>query len=81
MVVRALYGGKLEVSNFWLHMRACMDTMGLTSCFSDPDVWMRKSKHGNVKSYYKSVLLYIDYFLVIYENAENVIWEDIGIYF
>ena len=38
MVVRALYGGKLEVRNFWLHMRACMDTLRLTSCFSDPDV-------------------------------------------
>ena len=58
-----------------------MDIMGFTSCFSDPDVWMRQSKRGDGISYYEYVLLYVDDFLVISDNAENVIRMEIGKYF
>ena len=81
MVVRAFYGGKLAVRDFWMHLRACTDTLGFTSWFADPDLWMRMSKSGDVTAYYEYVLLYIDDCLVISDNAQNVIQEDIGKYF
>ena len=58
-----------------------MDTLGFTSCFSDPDVWMRNSKRGNGTAYYEYVLLYVDDCLVISNNSENFIREEIGKYF
>ena len=72
-IVRALYGGKLSGRDFWIHLHAFMDIMGFTYFFSDPDVWMRQSKRGDEISYYEYVLLYVDDFLVISDNAENVI--------
>ena len=81
MFVRALYGSKLSGRHFCMHLRACMDNLGFTSFFSYPGVWMRNSKRGNGTAYYEYVLLYVDDFLVISDNAENVIREDIGKYF
>ena len=81
MVVHAFYGCKLEGRDLWMHMGACMDNLGFTSFFSYPGVWMRNSKRGNGTAYYEYVLLYVDDFLVISDNAENVIREDIGKYF
>ena len=81
MLVRTLYGGKLVGRDFCINLRACMYTLGFTSCFSDPDVWMRNYKRGNGTAYYEYVLLCVDDCLVIYDNAENVIREDIGKYF
>ena len=69
MFVRAFYGGKLAVRDFWMHLRACTDTLGFTSWFADPDLWMRMSKSGDVTAYYEYVLLYIDDCLVISDNA------------
>ena len=73
MVVRALCGGKLAGRDLWVRLCVCIDTLGFTSCFSDPDVWMRKSKCGNVTYYYEYVLLYIDDCLVVSDNTDNVI--------
>ena len=81
MFVRDFYGGKLAVRDFWMHLRACTDTLGFTSWFADPDLWMRMSKSGDVTAYYEYVLLYIDDCLVISDNAQNVIQEEIGKYF
>ena len=81
MVVRAFYGGKLAGRYFWMHMRPCIDTLGFTSCFSDPHVWMRNSKHGYGTDYCECELLYVDYCLVISNNAENFIRENISKYF
>ena len=64
-----------------MHLCAWMDTLGFISCFSDPDVWMRKSNRGNRTVYYEYVLLYIDDCLVISDNADNFIREEIGKYF
>ena len=80
MVVRALYGGKISGIYFQMHLCACMDTLGFTSYFADPDVWMRNSKFGNGTAYYQYVLLYVDYWLVVSDNADNVIQEEIGKY-
>ena len=58
-----------------------MDYLGFTSCIADPDVWVRRSNHGDGTSYYGYVLLYVDNCLVISDRAENVIREEIGKYF
>ena len=69
MAVSALYGVKLAGIEFWIHLRACKSTLGFISCFSYPDVWMRKFKRGNGTAYYEYVLLYVYYCLVISDNA------------
>ena len=81
MVGRALNCSKLVGRGFWMHMRACMDTLGFISCFAYSDAWIRKSKLGDGTAYYEYVILYVDDFLVISENAENVIRDDIRKYF
>ena len=73
MVVHAFYGGKLAGRDFWMHLRACMDTLVFTSCFADPNVCIRKSKCGGGTAYYEYVLLYVDDCLVISDNADNFI--------
>ena len=73
MVVRDLYGGKLLGRYFWMHLRPCMDTLGFTSCFDYPDLWMRNSKFGNGTVYYEYVLLYVYDCLFISDNSDNVI--------
>ena len=73
MVVHALYGGKLAGRDFWMHLHACTDILGFTSCFAEPDVWMGNPKRGNGTNYYEYVILYVDDCLVISDNAENFI--------
>ena len=73
MVVRALCGGKLAGRYLWVRLCVCIDTLGFTSCFSDPDLWMRKSKREDGKDYYGYVILYVDDCLVISDNAESFI--------
>ena len=41
VIVRALYGGKSSGSDFWHHLRSCMDHLGFESSKADPYVWMR----------------------------------------
>ena len=41
IIVRALYGGKSAVSDYWRHVRKEMEEIGLSSCKADPDVWYR----------------------------------------
>ena len=81
MFVHDLYGIKLTGRDFWMHLLACMHNIKFTSYFADSDVWMRKSKQGDRTAYYEYVLLYIDDFFVISDNADNVIREEIGKYF
>ena len=38
IIVRALYGGKTAVRDFWHHLRSCMTHLGFTSKGGDPDV-------------------------------------------
>ena len=38
IVLCDLYGGKLAGRDLCKHLRACMDTLGFTSCFSD-ETW------------------------------------------
>ena len=73
MNVRAFYVGKLAGRDFWIHLRACMDELGFTSCIADPDVWMGRSNRGYGTAYYAYVLLYFDNRFVISNRAENVI--------
>ena len=79
--MRDLYVGKPAGRDFWMHLCACMGTLGFTSCFDEPDVWTRKPKRGDGTAHYEYVLLYVDYYLVISDNTENVIREEIGKYF
>ena len=81
LIRRALYGGKSSGSDFWKHLRTCMEHLGFKSCLADPDIWMREAQHKDGSPYWEYVLLYVDDALCISNNAENVILNEIGKYF
>ena len=81
VIKRALYGGKSAGSDYWKHMRTCMDHIGFSPCMSDPDVWMRKAiKESDGTDYWEYVLLYVDDTLCISMNPSDVIEKEIGKY-
>ena len=47
VIVRALYGGKSSGSDFWHHLRSCMDHLDFELSKADTDVWMRRSTRGD----------------------------------
>ena len=60
LIRRALYGGKSEGRDYWLHLRSCMEFLGFNPCKADPDIWMRKGKREDNTDYWEYVLLYVD---------------------
>ena len=81
VIVRALYGGKSSGSDFWHHLRSCMDHLSFESSRADPDVWMRRSTRGEGENpYYEYFILYVDDCLVISDRVEYVIRSEIGKY-
>ena len=45
IITQALYGGKSAGSDFWKHLRACIDHLGFTAtCKVDPDLWIREAQ-------------------------------------
>ena len=82
VIVRYLYGGNYAGSDFYHHLRSCMDHLVFETSKSDPDVWMRRSTWGDGETpYYEYVLLYVDDCLVISDRDEYVIRSEIGKYF
>ena len=81
LIVRALYGGKTSGSDFWKHLRTCMDHLGFKSCPADPDVWMREAQKDDGTPYWEYILLYCDDALVVSMNGENVLREELGKFF
>ena len=45
------------------------------------DVWMRPVKCSGGSDYYEYILLYTDDALVVSDNAEQVLWNELGRYF
>lgn len=63
----ALYGGKVAGADFWHHLRSCMNHLGFTSLWLDPDVWYQRAKRTTGEEYYECVLHYVDDVLVVSE--------------
>ena len=80
LIKRALYGGKSAGSDYWKHMRTCMDHLGFKSCKSDPDVWMRAAVKPDGGKYWEYVLLYVDDALCCSCNPKDVLEKEIGKY-
>ena len=81
IIKRALYGGKSAGSDYWKHMRTCMDHLGFKSCKADPDLWMRAAvKPTDGTSYWEYVLLYVDDALSVSHNPREVLEKEIGKY-
>ena len=78
LIKRALYGGKSAGSDYWKHMRTCMDHLGFKSCKSDPDVWMRAAVKPDGGKYWEYVLLYVDDALCCSCNPKDVLEKEIG---
>ena len=78
IIRRALYGGKCAGSDYWKHMRSCMEHLGFESCKGDQDVWMREAinpKDGS--EYWEYVLLYVDDCLCISHRPREVLEKEI----
>ena len=79
MIKRALYGGKTAGSDYWKHMRSCMEHLGFKSCEGDPDVWMRTAvKPRNGTEYWEYVLWYTDDALCVSHHPKEVLEKEIG---
>ena len=66
---RALYGGKSTGSDYWKHIRTCMEHLRFASCKADPDVWMREAVTPDGSEYWEYVLLYVDDALCCFCNT------------
>ena len=55
-----------------------MDKLQFQSSKADPDAWFRPVKHKDGTMYYEYVLLYMDDWHVIYDNAEKILRDEIG---
>ena len=81
IIRRALYGGKCAGSDYWKHMRTCMEHLGFESCKGDPDIWMRKAIHPkDGREYWEYVLLYVDDCLCCSHRPRDVLEKEIGKY-
>ena len=81
LIRRALYGGKSSGSDFWKHLRSCMEHLKFKSCESDPEVWRRKSVTDDGLEYWEYILLYVDDALCISHRAEYILKGELGKYF
>ena len=81
IIQRALYGGKCAGSDYWKHMRTCMQHLGFVPCKADPDVWMRPaSKTFNNTEHWEFILPYVDDALCISMRPEEILNNEIGKY-
>ena len=79
IIKRALYGGKTAGSDYWKHMRTCMEHLGFKSCKGDPDVWMRTAvKPSDGTEYWEYVLWYTDDALCVSHHPKEVLEKEIG---
>lgn len=80
VIIRALYGWKTARSDYWKHTCACMNKRCFNSCCGDLDLWQREAIKSDGTKYWEYCCLYVDDFLVISENPENIIREEISKY-
>ena len=78
LIKRALYGGKLAGSDYWKHMRTCMEHLGFTPCKADPDMWMREAVKLDETEYWEYVLLYVDDALSCSCSPKEVLTAELG---
>ena len=78
VIVRALYGGKSAIADYWRHSRHAMDESGFQSCKADPDVWFCPVTKANGIAYYQYVLIYTDDILAIIEEPERFLRDELG---
>lgn len=77
IIKRALYSGKTAGSNYWKHMRTCMEHLRFRSCKGDPDVWIRKAdKSSNGTKYWEYVLWYTDDALCVSHHPKEVLEKE-----
>ena len=58
-----------------------MRYLDLTYFLGDPNVWISPAKISNGTSYYRYILLYTDYALIVSQHAEETLGKDLGRYF
>ena len=81
VIKRALYGGKSAGSDYWKHMRTCMNHLGFQACKADPELWMRETTKPNDNTiYWEYVLLYVDDALAVSHRPREVLEKEIGKY-
>ena len=74
----SLYGGKSAGRDFWHQLCIFMEHLQFHSIKADPDVWFWAVKQKYLTLYYEYVVLYMYDYLVISDNAENILCDEIG---
>jgi hypothetical protein len=72
IIVRALYGLKSSGARWRDHLAATLREAGYTSCYADPDVWMKKNTKPDGFKYWEYVLCYVDDVLVVSHEPQKV---------
>jgi hypothetical protein len=65
LIVRALYGLKSSGARWRDHISGTLRSGGFTSCYADPDIWMRPNCKPDGTKYWEYVLCYVDDILVV----------------
>ncbi len=77
IIVWALHGLKSADQAFCGHLADCMRSFGYKSYLADPDLWYKactqKGDHGNIKSYYSCMLVYVYDILCIHDDPDSVL--------
>jgi hypothetical protein len=75
-----LYGLKSSGAAWRAHLAATMEELMFTSCFVDPDVWLRPFQNEGGLKFYEYVLIYTDDFLCISHDLKSIL-DTIGKHF
>jgi hypothetical protein len=72
LIVRALYGLKSSGARWRDHISGTLRSGGFTSCYADPDIWMRQNCKPDGTKYWEYVLCYVDDILVVSHDPQKV---------
>ena len=75
IIVRALYGLKSSGAAFHAHLEDCMRSMGYTSCRGDNDLLIKPEIDPDGDKYYRCILCYVDYVLMVHHNAMTTLMK------
>ena len=55
LIYCTLYGGEVSSTDFWRHLRSCMNLLGFISCREDPYIWIREAQKDSGTEYWEYV--------------------------
>ena len=72
IVEKAFYGLKSSATIWRIMLSQTMRDLGFTSCYADPDGWLRPQTKQNGEEYYKYVFIYVDDILCFSHDPQSI---------